>query len=92
VISDMIRWAEQREDYWLEGIKIEFVEKMLQRMEELKMEPAVLAEKIGRKPDYIKRILRGTAKFDMVLMARIAMALGCELVVNMETSKTIKNL
>ena len=90
MISDMIRWAEQREDYWLEGIKIEFVEKMLQRMEELKMEPAVLAEKIGRKPDYIRRILRGTAKFDMVLMTRSAMALGCELVVGMKENGRVE--
>ena len=77
--ADLYQWAEQQDDYWLEGVKIEFTEQMLAQMDALSISRKDLAQRLGVSPAYITKILRGSTNFTLKSMVGIARALNCEL-------------
>jgi transcriptional regulator with XRE-family HTH domain len=76
--------AEKSHEFRAERAFLEFTERMLERMEELKMSRSELAAKIGVKPAYITKILRGDTNFTLDTMVKLASALDCKLVVGLE--------
>jgi len=58
-------------DYW----KSTFVETVLKAMEEQKITRKQLANRLGRSPQYVGRILNETANFTIETMVKIALAL-----------------
>jgi len=77
--ADLYQWAEQQDDYWLEGVKIEFAEQMLAQMDALGISRKDLAQRLGVSPAYVTKILRGSTNFTLKSMVGIARALNCEL-------------
>ncbi|MDQ0290205.1 helix-turn-helix domain-containing protein [Oligosphaera ethanolica] len=77
--SGLFDWAEQQDDYWLEGVKIEFAEQILAQMDARGMSRKELARRLGTSPAYVTKILRGTTNFTLESMVSIARALDCEL-------------
>ena len=74
--ADLYQWAEQQDDYWLEGVKIEFTEQMLAQMDALSISRKDLAQRLGVSPAYITKILHGSTNFTLKSMVGIARALN----------------
>lgn len=70
--------AEKQDAYWVERAVLEFTEELLAHMERENISRAELARRLGKKPPYITKILRGTTNFTLDSMVRIARAVGCE--------------
>jgi len=82
-LADLYAWAEQRNDYWVEGVKIDFAEQMLAQMEELGISRTELARRLGTSPAYVTKILRGSTNFTLESMVSIARVLDCELLTHL---------
>lgn len=76
--SELFKEARQHDDYWSEGLVIEFTEELARLMEERKISRSALAEKIGHSPAYVTKVLRGNANFTVATMAKLARAVGSE--------------
>lgn len=70
--------ARQYEDYWTEGLALEFTEQISRLMKEKNVSRSVLAERIGHSPAYITKVLRGDANLTIATMVKLARALGAE--------------
>jgi len=70
--------AEKQDAYWVERAVLEFTEELLAHMERENISRAELARRLGKKPPYVTKILRGTTNFTMDSMVRIARAVGCQ--------------
>lgn len=70
--------AEESPRYWAELAKLEFTEKVLERMKELGLNRCGLAAKLGVQPGLVTRLLGGQNNFELATMTKIARALDCE--------------
>lgn len=70
--------ARQYEDYWAEGVALEFTEELSRLMKEKNVSRSVLAERIGHSPAYVTKVLRGNANLTIATMVKLARALGAE--------------
>lgn len=77
--DDIFRWAEERDEYWIEGAKIEFAEEVVRQLAANRMARKELARRLGTSPAYITKVLRGSTNFTLESMVRLARALNCEL-------------
>ncbi|HEX3556093.1 MAG TPA: helix-turn-helix transcriptional regulator [Thermoanaerobaculia bacterium] len=68
----------QHDDYWTEGLVIQFAEELARWMKEKEVSPDELAARIGHSPAYVTRVLRGSVNLNVTVMAKIARALGAE--------------
>lgn len=76
--------AEERIEYWVEGAILDFTEDVCTQMGELGLTRADFARRLGVKPAYITRILRGNNNFTLRKMVGIASALRSELRVHLQ--------
>lgn len=74
--KDFIKKLRDSDEYWAESIKSDFTEELCRLMSEQDISRTELAERIGAKPSYITKILRGNANFTLVSMTKLARALG----------------
>ncbi|HKI02863.1 MAG TPA: helix-turn-helix transcriptional regulator [Thermoanaerobaculia bacterium] len=70
--------ARQHDDYWTEGLIIEFTEELSRWMGEKRISRSALAAKIGHSPAYVTKVLRGNANFTAATMTKLARAMGAE--------------
>jgi transcriptional regulator with XRE-family HTH domain len=70
--------ARQHDDYWTEGLIIEFTEELSRWMRERKLSRSALAARIGHSPAYVTKVLRGDANFTAATMTKLARAMGAE--------------
>lgn len=70
--------ARQHDDYWTEGLIIEFTEELSRWMGEKRISRSALAAKIGHSPAYVTKVLRGDANFTAATMTKLARAMGAE--------------
>lgn len=82
--AELFALAEQSNEYWVEGVKIEFAEQMLAQMKELGISRTELARRLGTSPAYVTKILRGTTNFTLESMVSIARVLDCELLTHLQ--------
>lgn len=75
---ELFEGARQHEDYWTEGIVLEFTEEISRLMKERNISSKVLAERIGRSPAYVTKVLRGNANLTIGTMVMLARALEAE--------------
>lgn len=75
--------ARQHEDYWTEGLAVEFTEEISRLMKEKNVSRSVLAERIGHSPAYVTKVLRGDANLTIASMVKLARALGAEVRVHL---------
>ncbi|MHB8156137.1 MAG: helix-turn-helix domain-containing protein [Desulfocucumaceae bacterium] len=69
----------KKPEYYAELLKIEVTEAIYNLMEAKGVNKAELARKLGCKPPYITKLLRGTANITLDSLARIAFMLGAKL-------------
>jgi len=68
--------ASKNAAYWQEGLLIEVARRITDEMEARNMTQADLAGKLGVKPAYISRVLRGHENLTLQTLAKIAFVLG----------------
>ncbi len=78
--------ARQHDDYWTEGVIVEFTEELARWMKEKKVSRSELAVRIGHSPAYITKVLRGNANFTAATMAKLAKAMGAEVRIHLAPS------
>jgi transcriptional regulator with XRE-family HTH domain len=75
--------ARQHDDYWTEGLIIEFTAELSRWMGERKISRSALAARIGHSPAYVTKVLRGDANFTAATMTKLARAMGAEVRVHL---------
>jgi transcriptional regulator with XRE-family HTH domain len=75
--------ARQHDDYWTEGLIIEFTEELSRWMRERKLSRSALAARIGHSPAYVTKVLRGNANFTAATMTKLARAMGAEVKIHL---------
>jgi transcriptional regulator with XRE-family HTH domain len=70
--------ARQHDDYWTEGLIVEFTAELSRWMGERKISRSALAARIGHSPAYVTKVLRGDANFTAATMTKLARAMGAE--------------
>lgn len=76
--------AEDNLEYWIEGAKNEFTEKLTIRMAELEITKSDLARRLNRSPAFITKLLGGSNNFTIETMVTISRELGCNLRCHLE--------
>jgi transcriptional regulator with XRE-family HTH domain len=76
--SQLFEEARQQDDYWTEGVIVEFTEELARWMKEKKISRSELATRIGHSPAYVTKVMKGNANFTAATMAKLARALGAE--------------
>lgn len=72
--------SRENDAYWVEKAIIECTEEMIARMEEDEISRSELARRLGKKPAFITKLLRGDNNFTFETAVRIARALNAEFV------------
>jgi transcriptional regulator with XRE-family HTH domain len=72
------KYKEDRE-FRLEGLILDFTEKIVSKMEEMKITRAELAKRLGVSKAFISKLLNGNPNLTIKSMMSIADALGCDL-------------
>ncbi len=78
--------ARQHDDYWTEGVIVEFTEELARWMKDKKVSRSDLAVRIGHSPAYVTKVLRGNANFTAATMAKLAKAVGAEVRIHLAPS------
>jgi plasmid maintenance system antidote protein VapI len=74
--AELVERAERHDEFWEEDIAGDFTEELVRWMEDREMSKSQLAAKIGHRPSYITKVLRGTANLTAASMAKLARAVG----------------
>jgi transcriptional regulator with XRE-family HTH domain len=80
--------ARRHDDYWTEGLIVDFTEELARWMKEKKVSRSDLAARIGHSPAYITKVLRGNANFTAATMAKLAKAVGAEVRIHLAPSES----
>ena len=89
--SDLFDQARERDEYWEEDLIAEFTDELLRWMEERSISRSELASRIGHRPSYVTKVLRGDANFTAMTMAKLARAVGARMRMHLapEGSRTV---
>lgn len=85
----MLKRAQAKDRYWVEGAILDFTEEMVNRMEQLGVSKTELAQQLKTRPSFITKILRGTNNFTLETMVKVARALKSQVRVHLEPEGTI---
>lgn len=77
--SDLYKEAELRDDYWAEIARLNFAEKLLERMKTLGMSARELDKRLKVYRGFTSKLISGKHEFTIATMARLAKALDSEL-------------
>lgn len=77
VVTGMLREAARHDDFWQQWLISDFTEELARRMDVLRMSRTAFAEKIGARPPYVTRVLRGDENLTAATMSKLARAVGC---------------
>jgi transcriptional regulator with XRE-family HTH domain len=89
--KEFVRIARKRIDYWRQVAVRDFTEDLLYRLQQKKLSQARLADKLGVRPAYISRILRGTDNLTLETMVKVAMAVGGKLRIHIADQEAATN-
>ena len=76
--------ARNRLAYHVEGVILEFTEKIVARMETEGVTNAELAKRLDASPAYVTKVLRGSTNFTLETMVKISRALNTDLRVHLQ--------
>lgn len=72
--------SRETDAYWAEKAILEFTEKAITQMEMKNVSRSELAERLGKRPSFVTKLLRGDNNFTFDTACRIARALDMEFV------------
>lgn len=78
--SSFIERSKETDAYWVEKAILEFTEKAIDQMELKNVSRSELAKRLGKRPSFVTKLLRGDNNFTFDTACRIARALDLEFV------------
>lgn len=88
--DEWLKEVQQHDDYHAEGAILEFTEDLIRAMNRRGLTRTQLANKLGKKPAYITKMLGGENNFTLATMVKVARALDMELKVRLEESPVVR--
>ncbi len=88
--DEWLKEAEQHDEYHTEGAILEFTEDLIRVMNRRGLTRTQLANKLGKKPAYITKLLGGENNFTLATMVKVARALDMELKVRLEEAPVVR--
>ncbi|MBN9134160.1 MAG: helix-turn-helix transcriptional regulator [Nitrosospira multiformis] len=88
--TDVVRQAEQQDDYLIEAAKLSFVIELNRLLQKREMKFADLARSINRSPAYISKIMAGDTNLTIETMVKLVHAVGGDLNISIETNERKK--
>ena len=88
-ISSLLDRAKSRDSYWVESAILDFTEEIVARMDHLGVNKSELAKRLGKKPSFITKLLRGNNNFTMETMVKLARKLDSEVRVHLQPDGTL---
>ena len=88
--DEWLKEAEQHDDYHTEGAILEFTEDLVRTMKRKGVSRTQLANKLGKKPAYITKMLGGENNFTLATMVKVARALDMQLKVGLEETPVVR--
>lgn len=82
--SELLERAKERDSYWVESAILDFTEELLARMDHLGVSKSELAKRLGKKPSFITKLLRGNNNFTLETMVKVARKLDAEVRVHLQ--------
>jgi len=74
--AELLERAQRHDEFWEEDIAADFTEELVRWMEEKGISRSELAARIGHRPSYVTKVLRGTVNLTAASMAKLARAVG----------------
>ncbi|MDA1275980.1 MAG: helix-turn-helix transcriptional regulator [Verrucomicrobia bacterium] len=87
-LKPLLARARESLAYDTEGVKLEFTEQLVARMEAAGVSKSALAARLDVAPAYVTKVLQGTTNFTLESMVKIARALGAELQLQLKPVKS----
>ncbi|WP_372796435.1 helix-turn-helix domain-containing protein [Pontiella sp.] len=82
--DSLLEASRESDAYWAEKALIEYTEEIIARMERQNVTRSELARRLGKRPAYVTKLLRGDNNFTFETVVKIARALGMEFVPHMK--------
>lgn len=86
--NDLIERAKSRDRFWVESAILDFTEEILARMEHLDVSKSELANRLGKNPSFVTKLLRGNNNFTLETMVKLARKLDAEVRVHLQPDGT----
>ena len=81
---ELFATAKRSAAYWAELATLDFTAELDERMRQLDMSRAELAQRIGTSPAYVTKVLNGRTNFTIFSMASLAHAVGRKVTIRLE--------
>ena len=76
--------ARETPEYWMEGLRLDFLEDLQRTMKEKQISQKDLAEKIGKTEAYVSKVINSNiSNFTLKTLVQLAMTVGCRLSISM---------
>ena len=80
--AETFKNARETPEYWMEGLRLDFLEDLQRTMKEKQISQKDLAEKIGKTEAYVSKVINSNiSNFTLETMVQLAMAVGSRLTV-----------
>lgn len=86
--AELLDRAQKHHEFWEADIAGDFTEELVRWMEEQNISRSELAARIGHRPSYITKVLRGTANLTAASMAKLARAVGARVRVHLAPAQS----
>ncbi len=87
--SDLFERGKQRDAFWVETATLDFTEEIIARMEQLGVSKSELANRLGKTPQFVTKLLRGSNNFTIETMVKVARRLNAEVRVHLQPEGTM---
>jgi len=74
--ADLFAQAEQLDEYWIDELVTEFTEELARWMASKGISRSKLAERLGNRPSYVTKILKGNVNFTFATVAKLCRTIG----------------
>lgn len=86
--ADTFRNARETSEYWMEGLRLDFLEDLQRTMKEKQISQKDLAEKIGKTEAYVSNVISSNiSHFTLETMVQLATAVDCRLTINLHAEE-----
>lgn len=87
--SELFDRTKTSDRYWVERSILDFTEEIVARMEQLGVSKSELANRLGKTPQFVTKLLHGSNNFTLETMVKVARQLNAEVRVHLQPEGTI---
>jgi transcriptional regulator with XRE-family HTH domain len=80
----LLERAKTRDPFWVETAILEITEEIVARMEADGVSRTELAKRLGKKPSFVTKILRGDNNFTLETLVKVARRLNCRFLTHLQ--------